>query len=33
MTRFHDRNNENVYDITAESDCGLYMEPLVQKLN
>lgn len=23
MTRFHDRNSENVYDITAEADCGL----------
>lgn len=33
MTRFHDRNYKNVHDITAESDCALFMEPLVQKLN
>lgn len=29
MTRFHDRNSENVYKIIVEADCALFMNPLV----
>ena len=29
MTKFHDRNSENVYEITAEANCALFMNPLV----